>query len=87
MPSLEEIQAKFGAEIDETSFRDNRRLIVPSAKVFSLLAWLKDQGFNMLVDVTAAAVADLGVAPGSEVWVSAKATEISAYPAPGLPRG
>lgn len=53
MPSLEEIQAKFGAEIDETSFRDNRRLIVPSAKVFSLLAWLKDHGFNMLVDVTA----------------------------------
>ena len=53
MPSLEEIQAKFGAEIDETSFRDNRRLIVPSPKVFSLLAWLKDQGFNMLVDVTA----------------------------------
>jgi molybdate transport system ATP-binding protein len=39
---------------------------------------------DMLVDVTAAAVADLGVAPGSEVWVSAKATEISAYPAPGL---
>lgn len=53
MPSLEEIQAKFGDEIDETSFRDNRRLIVPAAKVYSLLSWLKEQGFNMLVDVTA----------------------------------
>jgi molybdate transport system ATP-binding protein len=42
---------------------------------------------DTLVDVTAAAIADLGVAPGSEVWVSAKATEISAYPAPGLSTG
>ncbi|SHF77114.1 molybdate transport system ATP-binding protein [Jatrophihabitans endophyticus] len=34
------------------------------------------------VDVTAAAVAELGLAPGREVWLSAKATDVSAYPAP-----
>ncbi|MEI2777325.1 MAG: ABC transporter ATP-binding protein [Tetrasphaera sp.] len=32
-----------------------------------------------LVDVTAAAVADLGLAPGRPVWLSAKATETDAY--------
>ena len=53
MPSLAEIQAKFGAEIDESSFRDNRRIVVPSAKIYEILSWLKDGGFNMLVDVTA----------------------------------
>jgi molybdate transport system ATP-binding protein len=34
------------------------------------------------VDVTAAAVAELQLAPGQEVWLSAKATDVSAYPAP-----
>jgi molybdate transport system ATP-binding protein len=34
------------------------------------------------VDVTAAAVAELGLAPGGRVWLSAKATDVSAYPAP-----
>ena len=46
MPSLEEIQAKFGAEIDETSFLDNRRVVVPAGKAFDLLAWLKEAGFT-----------------------------------------
>lgn len=36
------------------------------------------------VDVTPAAVADLGLAPGREVWMSAKATETVAYPSPNL---
>jgi molybdate transport system ATP-binding protein len=36
-----------------------------------------------LVDVTNAAVADLGLRPGSGVWLSAKATETHAYPDPG----
>jgi molybdate transport system ATP-binding protein len=35
-----------------------------------------------LVDVTPAAVADLGLAPGRAVWVSLKATEVEVYPAP-----
>ena len=34
------------------------------------------------VDVTAAAVAELGLAPGRQVWLSAKATDVTAYPAP-----
>ncbi|GAB2486889.1 ABC transporter ATP-binding protein [Jatrophihabitans fulvus] len=34
------------------------------------------------VDVTAAAVAELDLAPGREVWLSAKATDVSVYPAP-----
>jgi molybdate transport system ATP-binding protein len=37
---------------------------------------------DALVDVTAAAVADLRLAPGLEVRLSAKAGEITAYPAP-----
>ena len=35
-----------------------------------------------LVDVTPASVADLALAPGVPVWLSAKATEATAYPAP-----
>ena len=35
---------------------------------------------TVLVDVTAGAIADLHVAPGDHVWLSAKATEIEAYP-------
>jgi molybdate transport system ATP-binding protein len=34
------------------------------------------------VDVTAAAVAELRLAPGTQVWLSAKATDVTAYPAP-----
>jgi molybdate transport system ATP-binding protein len=34
------------------------------------------------VDVTAAAVAQLDLVPGRRVWLSAKATDVTAYPAP-----
>jgi len=37
---------------------------------------------NALVDVTAASVVDLGLGPGTSVWLSAKATEATAYPQP-----
>lgn len=37
------------------------------------------------VDVTAAAVADLDLAPGRAVWLSAKATDVTAYRAPLAP--
>lgn len=33
-----------------------------------------------LVDITPAALAELGLAPGSPVWLSAKATELDCYP-------
>ena len=36
---------------------------------------------SLVAEVTPAAVADLGLAEGSEVWVSVKATEVRAYPA------
>ncbi|HXR67146.1 MAG TPA: TOBE domain-containing protein, partial [Dermatophilaceae bacterium] len=36
-----------------------------------------------LVDISAAAVADLALRPGTRVWLSAKATETEAYPGPG----
>jgi molybdate transport system ATP-binding protein len=35
---------------------------------------------SALVDVTAAAVAELGLRPGSAVWLSVKATELEVYP-------
>jgi molybdate transport system ATP-binding protein len=38
-----------------------------------------------LVDVTAGAVAELGLAPGVEVWLSAKATEVDVYPDAAYP--
>jgi len=39
-----------------------------------------------LVDISAAAVADLVLRPGTAVWLSAKATETEAYPDPGTHR-
>jgi molybdate transport system ATP-binding protein len=39
-----------------------------------------------LVDISSAAVADLGLRPGTAVWLSAKATETEAYPDPGAHR-
>lgn len=36
---------------------------------------------TVLADVTAAAVADLGVVAGQQVWCAVKATEVSSYPA------
>lgn len=37
---------------------------------------------SVLVDVTASAVAELDLAPGTPVWLAAKATDVTAYPAP-----
>jgi molybdate transport system ATP-binding protein len=43
---------------------------------------LRLQGsLDVLADVTAGAVADLGLIPGREVWATVKATETSVYPA------
>jgi molybdate transport system ATP-binding protein len=39
-----------------------------------------------LVDISAAAVAELALRPGTSVWLSAKATETEAYPDPGAHR-
>lgn len=54
MVELSVLQQKFGAELTESNFRDNRRVDVPAAKLFDLLSSLKsDHGFNMLIDLTA----------------------------------
>ena len=54
MVELSVLQQKFGAELSESSFRDNRRVDVPAAKLFDLLSSLKsDHGFDMLIDLTA----------------------------------
>ena len=37
---------------------------------------------DLFVDVTPAAVADLRLAPGDQVWLSVKATDLEAYPEP-----
>jgi molybdate transport system ATP-binding protein len=36
-------------------------------------------GLPVLVDCTTAAVAELGLGPGSPVWLSVKASEIEVY--------
>jgi molybdate transport system ATP-binding protein len=41
---------------------------------------------SALVDVTPAALAELGLRPGTSVWLSAKATETETYAEPHLPR-
>jgi NADH-quinone oxidoreductase subunit C len=54
MVELSVLQQKFGTELVESSFRDNRRVDVPAAKLFDLLSSPKsDHGFDMLIDLTA----------------------------------
>ena len=53
MLELATLQQRFGSEITESTFRDNRRFVVPTARVFGVLEFLKRSGFDMLVEVTA----------------------------------
>lgn len=54
MVCLTELQQKFGSQIVESHFRDNRRIDVPANTLLPLLTSLKtDYGFSMLVDLTA----------------------------------
>jgi NADH-quinone oxidoreductase subunit C len=53
MLELTTLTERFGSEITESTFRDNRRIVVPQARVFSVLGFLKRGGFDMLVEVTA----------------------------------
>jgi len=53
MLELATLQQRFGSEIAESSFRDNRRFVVPRARIYSVLEFLKRGGFDMLVEVTA----------------------------------
>jgi NADH-quinone oxidoreductase subunit C len=54
MLELQTLHDRFGYDITESSFRDNRRIIVPSEKVYFVLEHLwREQGFDMLVEMTA----------------------------------
>ena len=54
MVELALLQAKYGTDVIESTFRDNRRINIPADKLFEILSGLKsDHGFNMLVDITA----------------------------------
>lgn len=54
MVDVAALQGRFGTEIVENSFRDNRRVDVPASKVFDVLSHLKSEhGFDMLIDITA----------------------------------
>src|SRR5262245_43014372 len=53
MLELTTLTERFGNEITESTFRDNRRIVVPQARVFSVLEFFKRSGFDMLVEVTA----------------------------------
>jgi molybdate transport system ATP-binding protein len=43
------------------------------------------RGSPALVDITPAAVADLSLAPGSQVWLTVKATDLEVYAHPARP--
>jgi len=55
MLQLKSLQEQFGYDITESTFRDNRRIVVPSATVYFVLETLwRDSGFDMLAELTAA---------------------------------
>jgi NADH-quinone oxidoreductase subunit C len=54
MVELRTLQERFGDTIAESTFRDNRRVVVPPAKVYDLLAYFREEhSFDMLVELTA----------------------------------
>jgi NADH-quinone oxidoreductase subunit C len=54
MPAIELLTEKLGSSaVTASEFRDNRRALVPSDKLFAALEALKQGGFDLLVDITA----------------------------------
>jgi NADH-quinone oxidoreductase subunit C len=54
MLDLKTLHDRFGYDITESRFRNNRRIVVPSEKVYFVLEHLwREQGFDMLVEMTA----------------------------------
>ena len=55
MLDLKSLHDEFGYDITESTFRDNRRIIVPREKVYFVLEYLwRNVGFDQLVEMTAA---------------------------------
>jgi NADH-quinone oxidoreductase subunit C len=54
MPASDILTEKLGAEaVVASEFRDNKRAVVQTAKLFAALEALKAAGFDLLVDITA----------------------------------
>lgn len=54
MLEVNDLQQRFGTSISESTFRDNRRFVVPREKIGAVLAYLRqERGFDMLVEMTA----------------------------------
>ncbi|MEX0613780.1 MAG: NADH-quinone oxidoreductase subunit C [Pirellulales bacterium] len=54
MLELKSLHDRFGYDIVESTFRDNRRIIVPRDKVYFVMEYLwREQGFDMLAELTA----------------------------------
>jgi NADH-quinone oxidoreductase subunit C len=52
--TIQDLRHRFGADVGESAFRDNRRVVVPAKVVHRVLEFLcRDKGFDLLVDVTA----------------------------------
>ena len=54
MLELKSLHDAFGYDITESNFRDNRRILVPREKTYFVLESLWRDGFDMLVEMTAA---------------------------------
>ena len=53
MLELKTLHDRFGYDIVESTFRDNRRIVVPREKVYFVLEHLwREQGFDMLAELT-----------------------------------
>ena len=54
MLELKTLHDRFGYDISESTFRDNRRFVVPSDKIYFVLEFLwRERGFDMLAELTA----------------------------------
>jgi NADH-quinone oxidoreductase subunit C len=54
MLDLKTLHDRFGYDIVESKFRDNRRVVVPRDKVYFVMEFLwREQGFDMLAELTA----------------------------------
>lgn len=54
MIELSVLLERFGPELSSSTFRGEQRIVVPAAKLHEFLEFLKlEQGFDMLVDITA----------------------------------
>jgi len=56
--------------------------VAPHGDAVRLLVNTEPEGPDLIADVTPAAATELGLAPGVEVWCSAKATAVRTYPVP-----